>query len=116
MQQGTFNLKNSGKNQDFLAGAAAAGAGAAPGAAGLAAAAGAAALALASSLGAGNLTIAAMLNKEASTKVAKLINDFFHDLSPLTSDGCRCESRAIIALTQTLWDLAKVFFLRCDVV
>ena len=45
MQRGTFNLMNSGKNQDFLAGAAAAGAGAAPGAAGLAAAAGAAATA-----------------------------------------------------------------------
>ena len=45
MQRGTFNLKNSGKNQDFLAGAAAAGAGAAPGAAGLAPAAGAAATA-----------------------------------------------------------------------
>ena len=44
MQRGTFNLMNSGKNQDFLAGAAAAGAGAAP-AAGLAAAAGAAATA-----------------------------------------------------------------------
>jgi hypothetical protein len=46
MQRGTFNLKNSGKNQDFLAAAAAgAGAGAAPGAAGLAPAAGAAATA-----------------------------------------------------------------------
>jgi hypothetical protein len=47
MQRGTFNLKNSGKNQDFLAGAAAAGAGAGapPGAAGLAPAAGAAATA-----------------------------------------------------------------------
>ena len=43
MQRGTFNLMNSGKNQDFLAGAA--GAGAAPGAAGLAPAAGAAATA-----------------------------------------------------------------------
>jgi len=43
MQRGTFNLMNSGKNQDFLAGAAAAGA--APGTAGLAAAAGAAATA-----------------------------------------------------------------------
>jgi hypothetical protein len=36
-----------------------------------------AALALASSLGAGNLAIAETLNKEANTKVAKLINDFF---------------------------------------
>ncbi len=46
MQRGTFNLKNSGKNQDFLAAAAAeAGAGAPPGAAGLAPAAGAAATA-----------------------------------------------------------------------
>jgi hypothetical protein len=40
-------------------------------------AAASAALALASSLGAGNLAIAETLNKEASTKVAKLINDFF---------------------------------------
>ena len=62
MQRGTFNLKNSGKNQDFLAGAAAAGA---------------AALALASSLGAGNLAIAETLNKEANTKVAMLMNVFF---------------------------------------
>ena len=44
MQRGTFNLMNSGKNQDFLAGA---GAGAAPGAAGLAPAAGAGAAATA---------------------------------------------------------------------
>ena len=44
MQRGTFNLKNSGKNQDFLAGAAAE-AGAGAGAAGLAPAAGAAATA-----------------------------------------------------------------------
>jgi hypothetical protein len=40
-------------------------------------AAASAALALASSLGAGNLAIADTLNKEASTKAAKLINDFF---------------------------------------
>jgi hypothetical protein len=40
-------------------------------------AAASAALALASSLGAGNLAIAETLSKEASTTVAKLINDFF---------------------------------------
>ena len=56
MQRGTFNPKNSGKNQDFLAGAAAgAEAGAAPeavGAAGLVPAAGAAATAAAGAAGA----------------------------------------------------------------
>jgi hypothetical protein len=40
-------------------------------------AAASAALAFASSLGAGNLAIAERLNKEASAKAAKLINDFF---------------------------------------
>jgi hypothetical protein len=40
-------------------------------------AAASAALALASSLGAGNLAIAETQNTEASSKVAKLMNDFF---------------------------------------